>query len=304
MRIGVIGLGGIAQKAYLPTYAKLSNQAAFIFSTRQEEVRKKVSQKYRFQEMTATIDELLAKKIDACFIHAATSAHYLLAKQCLEQNVAVFIDKPVSENYEEVKHLKELAEEKGLLFMVGFNRRFAPMVNELYKLPNKRTILLEKHEAEHPLATAYGIYDLFIHLVDTAVYLLDGNIAEVHTKIYEENGKMTYARMLLSNATTEAYLTMDLMSGAKMERYQVTSSEKTLILSQLTDLTMKEKTSETIQRFGDWTTTLEKRGFEQMVLAFLSALKGEDAFDLKQEHVLLSHRLCQEMINQHIRHEL
>lgn len=58
------------------------------------------------------VDELLAKKLDACFIHAATSAHYALAKRCLEENVAVFIDKPVSENYEEVKHLMALAEEK------------------------------------------------------------------------------------------------------------------------------------------------------------------------------------------------
>ncbi|EOH98104.1 Gfo/Idh/MocA family protein [Enterococcus pallens] len=304
MRIGVIGLGGIAQKAYLPTYAKLSDQATFIFSTRQAAVREKVSQKYRFQETVENIDELLAKKIDACFIHAATSAHYSLAKQCLAENVAVFIDKPVSENYEEVKQLKALAEEKGLLFMVGFNRRFAPMVNHLYNLPQKRTIRLEKNEVDHPLETAYGIYDLFIHLVDTGVYLLDGDVGEVHTKIYEEAGKMTYARMLMTNATTEAYLTMDLRSGAKTERYQVTSPEKTLILDQLTDLSSKENTIETIQRFGDWTSTLEKRGFEQMVMAFLSALNGEEAPDLKQQHVLLSHRLCQEMINQHIRHEL
>ncbi len=31
MKIGVIGLGGIAQKAYLPTYVKLQNQATFFF---------------------------------------------------------------------------------------------------------------------------------------------------------------------------------------------------------------------------------------------------------------------------------
>ncbi|MGM0213371.1 Gfo/Idh/MocA family protein [Enterococcus sp. AZ109] len=304
MKIGVIGLGGIAQKAYLPTYAKLSDQATFIFSTRQETVRKKVSQKYRFQETAATIDELLAKKIDACFIHAATSAHYALAKKCLEQNVAVFIDKPVSENYNEVKQLTKLAQERNLIFMVGFNRRFAPMVEELYNLPEKRVIHLEKNEVNHPLETTYGIYDLFIHLVDTGVYLLNGKIDQVHTKISQEAGKMTYARMLLSNAHTEAHLTMDLRSGFKAERYQVTNAYKTLVLDQLTDLMIKEGNTTTVQRFGDWTTTLEKRGFEQMVLVFLAALKGAEPVIMKQEHILLSHRLCQEMINQQILHEL
>lgn len=145
---------------------------------------------------------------------------------------------------------------------------------------------------------------MFIHLVDTGVYLLNGNVGEIHTKIYEEAGKMTYARMLLTNATTEAYLTMDLKSGAKAEQYQVTSPDKTLVLDQLSELTIREDTTESTQRFGDWTSALEKRGFEQMVLAFLSALKGDKSVDLKQEHVLLSHRLCQEMINRHIRHQL
>lgn len=304
MKIGVIGLGGIAQKAYLPTYAKLSDQATFIFSTRQEEVRKKVSQKYRFQETTATMDELLAKKIDACFIHAATSAHYALAKQCLEQNVAVFIDKPVSENYDEVKQLTKLAQEKGLIFMVGFNRRFAPMVEELYNLPEKRTIHLEKNEVDHPLDVTFGIYDLFIHLVDTGVYLLNGEVDHVESNIRQEDGKMTCARILLRNSSTEAYLTMDLKSGAKAERYQVTNASKTLILDQLTDLTIKEGTTTTLKHFGDWTTTLEKRGFEQLVLAFLAALQGAEPAVMKQDHILLSHRLCQEMINQQIRHQL
>lgn len=41
MKIGVIGIGGIAQKAYLPTYAKMRKEATFIFATRREEVREK-----------------------------------------------------------------------------------------------------------------------------------------------------------------------------------------------------------------------------------------------------------------------
>lgn len=50
MRIGIIGLGDIAQKAYLPTYAKLSDQATFIFSTRREEVRKKFHKNIAFKK--------------------------------------------------------------------------------------------------------------------------------------------------------------------------------------------------------------------------------------------------------------
>lgn len=303
MKIGVIGIGGIAQKAYLPTYAKIRKEATFIFATRNDEVREKISQEYNFANTVATINELLAEEIEACFIHVATKVHFEIAKQCLEAGVAVFIDKPVSEDVQEVRELQELAKEKNLLFMVGFNRRFAPMVEQLKQLPQKHVIHLEKNEPNHGMNAQFGIYDLFIHLVDTAVYLLDDEIMSVHSKIREEKGQMTYAQMLLSTATTECILSMDLMSGGKMERYQVSSPEQTLILDQLTDLKIKRGTVEESQRFGDWTTTLEKRGFEQLVVSFIAALNGEEV-DLRQENVLLSHELCEQMLRQHIRHQL
>lgn len=303
MKIGVIGIGGIAQKAYLPTYAKIRKEATFIFATRNDDVREKISQEYDFANTVATIDELLAEEIEACFIHVATKVHFEIAKQCLESGVAVFIDKPVSEDVQEVRELQELAKEKNLLFMVGFNRRFAPMVDQLKQLPQKHVIHLEKNEPNHGMNAQFGIYDLFIHLVDTAVYLLDDEIMSVHSKIREEKGQMTYAQMLLSTATTECILSMDMMSGGKMERYQVSSPEQTLILDQLTDLKIKRGTVEESQRFGDWTTTLEKRGFEQLVVSFIAALNGEEV-DLRQENVLLSHELCEQMLRQHIRHQL
>ncbi|MBM7711252.1 Gfo/Idh/MocA family protein [Enterococcus xiangfangensis] len=303
MKIGVIGIGGIAQKAYLPTYTKIRKEADFIFATRNSDVRKALVEEHHFETVVETIDQLLTQKIEACFIHAATRVHFELAKKCLEAGVAVFIDKPVSEDFQEVRLLQELAKEKNLLFMVGFNRRFAPMVDRLKQLTQKRVIHLEKNEPDHAMAVQYGIYDLFIHLVDTAVYLLDDEIMSVHSKIHEENGQMVYAQMQLSTATSECLLSMDLMSGGKMERYQVNSPKQTMILEQLTDLTIKRGQKEEVQRFGDWTTTLEKRGFEQLVLQFIAALKGKDV-DLRQADVSLSHELCEQMLQQHIRHQL
>ncbi|MDT2677539.1 Gfo/Idh/MocA family oxidoreductase [Enterococcus dongliensis] len=303
MKIGVIGIGGIAQKAYLPTYTKIRKEATFIFATRNDKVREALAKEHNFENTVETIDQLLAEKIDACFIHVATSVHFEIAKKCLEAGVAVFIDKPVSEDFQEVQTLQKLAQEKNLLFMVGFNRRFAPMVEQLKQLEQKRVIHLEKNEPDHGMATQYGIYDLFIHLVDTAVYLLDDEIMSVHSKIREENGKMVYAQMQLSTATSECLLSMNLMSGGKMERYHVSSSKQTMIVDQLTDLTIKRGQKEEIQRFGDWTTTLEKGGFEQLVQHFIAALKGKDV-DLRQKNVLLSHELCAQMLQQHIRHQL
>ncbi len=41
MKIGVIGLGNIAQKAYLPTYSECRHLAEFVLATRNPETRQK-----------------------------------------------------------------------------------------------------------------------------------------------------------------------------------------------------------------------------------------------------------------------
>ena len=39
LKIGVLGLGSIAQKAYLPVYIKSNQRAIFVYATRNQEVQ-------------------------------------------------------------------------------------------------------------------------------------------------------------------------------------------------------------------------------------------------------------------------
>ncbi len=84
MRIGVIGVGNIAEKAYLPTYAKNQGKIDFYFATRNKETKKRIHEMYGFDHLYESIDELLSQDIKACMIHAATKVHYELAKNVLK----------------------------------------------------------------------------------------------------------------------------------------------------------------------------------------------------------------------------
>ncbi|MFV0557777.1 MAG: Gfo/Idh/MocA family protein [Enterococcus sp.] len=296
MKIGVLGLGNIAQKAYLPTYVKSQNLATFYFATRNEATREELKEKYQLQHVHSSLDELIAAGISACFIHSATKVHYQQIKQCLENDISVYVDKPCSENLTEVEALLNLAKEKGLLLMLGFNRRFAPMVEKLKALPDKRIIQLQKNRVAAVQPTDYLIYDLFLHLVDTAVYLLDEPITKVHHTLKEQAGNLEWAMLQLETANSLAILTMDLVSGANTESYQVTSPSGTYRVDDLVELHSDCGGKKETERFSDWQTTLEKRGFEQLVLAFINALSTGEARHLRQENILLSHQLCEKMI--------
>ncbi|MGX7197711.1 Gfo/Idh/MocA family protein [Enterococcus olivae] len=299
MKIGVIGLGGIAQKAYLPTYVALQHKATFFFATRNQDVQKQLKEKYQLRSMKNNLQELIDEGIEACFIHSATTSHYGLVKECLLNDLHVFVDKPLSENYQEVLELQALAKQKNKLLMLGFNRRFAPLVSQLKELPEKRMILLQKNRAHSIQPTAFEIYDLFLHLVDTAVYLLDEPILAFDSYIRESETGMETAFLRLETAQTSAVLTMDLKSGANREVFQVSGPQGTYLVEDLTTLKKIETTGTSIETFGDWQNTLEKRGFQQMVEQFLEAVASGEDNHLKQEKIGLSHELCCKMLKQH-----
>ncbi|MGX7265206.1 Gfo/Idh/MocA family protein [Enterococcus crotali] len=304
MKIGIIGLGNIAQKAYLPVYSQLRDQATFILATRNEQTRKEISEKYGFKEMVASTEELIEAGISACFVHAATKVHGQLVKQLLEAGIHVFVDKPLSENLAEVKEIQTLAAEKNLLLMVGFNRRFAPFVEELKAIEHKNMLLIQKNRVASESAVNFVIYDLFLHVADTLVYLLDDEIRQVQTKIIEEKGLLKRAILHVETETTTAIASMNLYSGANTETYQLTSPKGTFELENLTDLTIKNQLGTQQKNFGDWSTTLEKRGFQQMVEEFIKAAQTNDGTHLKQEKVFTSHELCAQMLRKHQEHIL
>ncbi|MFD2308511.1 Gfo/Idh/MocA family protein [Enterococcus termitis] len=304
MKIGVIGLGNIAQKAYLPVYAELRDQATFILSTRNEQTRNTVSEKYGFTDAVSSTEELIEAGIDACFVHVATKAHAQVVKQLLEAGIHVFVDKPLSENLAEIQEIQALAAEKNVLLMVGFNRRFAPLVEEMKAVKHKNMLLVQKNRIAAKESTDFVIYDLFLHLADTVVYLLDDGIKQVHTKVIEENGFLKRAVLQVETDTTTAIAVMNLFAGANTETYQLTSDEGTYILENLTELTIKSENGIEQKTFGDWTPTLEKRGFHQMVTTFIDGVKTREAKSLRQEDIFTSHELCAKMIQQHQQHIL
>lgn len=304
MKIGVIGLGNIAQKAYLPVYSELRNEGDFVLATRNKQTRELLQNKYGFKDIVETVDELIESGITACFVHVATEAHVEIVEKLLKAGIHVCVDKPLSEKLSEVKALQEYAEKNQLLLMIAFNRRFAPFVEKLKQVEDKNLILIQKNRIHSPGNAGFMIYDLFLHVVDTAVYLLDDPIQQVQTKIIERNGELQRAFLHLETERTTAICSMDLLSGANTETYQVTSLQGTYNLENLTELTIQNTEGIKKESFGDWDTTLEKRGFASLIRSFIAGVKAQSDAHLKQEDVLLSHELCSKMLHEHQKHIL
>jgi virulence factor len=309
MIIGIIGAtSNIASKAYLPVYAKMQAQHRFILHSREWAKAEKIREQYKFEY--ATEDLAALETVDLVIIHAATSQHFELAKRYLSAGVPVLMDKPVSENLAEVKALQDLAAEKNTLFVIAFNRRFAPQTEKLKSISHKNFIKISKNQANNASENPkFSMYDIFIHPLDTLIYLLDDEILDVQSRLkIDKNGKMLRATVLLETATTTGLATMNLVSGAFTEEFIVESENETLRLSELTELTKFIGIDQ--QKFGinGWQSATYNRGFDAIISGMIQAVEAFDGTNreilleqMKQKNIFKSHEIIAEMLENTIK---
>ncbi|GFH41853.1 oxidoreductase [Lactococcus hodotermopsidis] len=301
MKIGIIGAGNIALKAYVPTYSTLQDVHDFVIYSRDRTKAINLQEKYNFLGVTTELSELYAS--DIVFIHAATPAHFELAHDFLSNGVHVFMDKPISEDFSEVLALQNLAKEKNLLFIIGFNRRFAPRVTELKAISQKNIITVTKNRINETFDLTYGLYDLFIHPLDTLIYLLDDEIIDYQVFLRSDNARLRQIVIVIETVTETGIARLNAKSGANTETITVESETATYHLLNLTDYQIDRPTGKQVISFKDWDTTLYKRGFEPMVKAVLTELERFDGTNreeimqkLKQTDVVRSHEMIAEIL--------
>lgn len=175
LRIGIIGLGGIAQKVYLPL---LSNAGRWhlvgAFSPNQQRAQP-LCDSYRIPYY-ARVDEL-AQQCDALFVHSSTDSHYEVVSSLLRRGRHVYVDKPLAATLEQAEQLLALAARHQRILMVGFNRRFAPLYLRLKQdMQHGASLRMDKHRSDSvgPQDARFTLLDDYLHVVDTALWLAGG----------------------------------------------------------------------------------------------------------------------------------
>jgi len=96
--------------------------------------RKAAEKSFPHVHTVASIDELLALKLDAVSIATPVGTHYSLAKQCLENGLHVLIEKPLTASVDEAQALIRIAETQNRILMVDHTYLFGAPVQKIKEL--------------------------------------------------------------------------------------------------------------------------------------------------------------------------
>ncbi|MFD1410969.1 Gfo/Idh/MocA family protein [Lapidilactobacillus gannanensis] len=302
LKIGVVGLGNIAQKAYLPVMAAMQEQVDWILCTRDSEKLQRLQKQYGFQQTANSVADLLMEKPDAVFLHTPTATHGQLIRQFLTAGVHVYVDKPVSTDWAEVQALYQLAAQQHLLLTCGFNRRFAPPNQRLAETPRPSVVSAQKNRLATAQSVSFAIFDLLIHVVDTALYLagpVDLTTAKKYfTVTTTTQGMLATCSITLATAQQTISMGMNMNAGVNREVTQIQSPAGIAEVIDLSQFQIATAAGTTMTRLPDWTPTLEQRGFAPLIRSFVAAVKAEATIDnpVSPESSLAAHQLCTELL--------
>ncbi|ECP1913076.1 Gfo/Idh/MocA family oxidoreductase [Listeria monocytogenes] len=295
LKVAVVGLGGIAQKAYLPVFAEMENIEVHLY-TRDAQKLKHLSEKYRFDHYHQSIHSMIESGVNVAFVHSSTASHPEVIRTFLAHHIPVYVDKPIADNLSEVEELTHLAEEQNTLLMTGFNRRYAPKYQELKALTDTNMIIMQKNRAAQPGEARTFIYDDFIHVIDTMRFLLDAKIEQLHVvPVWQENLLASITVQITAGGKVATAI-MNRDSGVNEERLAVMTPSAKYEVENVTETHIYEGTTERFERFGDWETTLYKRGFVSIIQAFLTAVRNGEKAPISKEDALETHRLAEEIL--------
>lgn len=134
IRVGMIGAGNYATLMLLPYLSKMGNVELVGVSTSTGMSGKHTAEKFGFRFCTTDNTEIFEDKdINAAVIATRHNLHAKLAVDAISLEKHVFVEKPLAVNEDELKLIVNAVHESDRHLMVGFNRRFAPLVLEAKK---------------------------------------------------------------------------------------------------------------------------------------------------------------------------
>lgn len=298
-RIGMVGLGNIAQKAYLPILTKETNWSFEGAFSPSKDKRKSICSQYRIQDFSSL--QTIADQCDAVFVHSSTNTHFEVVSTLLALGKDVYVDKPLAASIDESEKLVELAIKHDRKLMVGFNRRFAPMyVAAKQQANNIASIRFEKHRTDSigPNSYEFTMLDDYLHLIDTARWFAndDLNVIDSTMNVNDEKHLIYAGHLFKSDLNIPIFTEMHRKAGTNLEKLELVTEGAIIRVKNMNTLEMESNNKLSISTPPSWDSTLKQRGFEDCINHFIDCVHSDQKPEIDGVEGLKSQILLNQLL--------
>ena len=145
IHVAVAGLGRIG-KIHLKNLARNFSEIRVLAVMDVLDESRQIAEEFNVPVFVKTYDELLqVPDLDAVVICSPTDTHADYVIKAAEAGKHIFCEKPLDLSLERVKEVLDVVRESGVQLMLGFNRRFAPLAQNMMDFIEDRSEPLVAH---------------------------------------------------------------------------------------------------------------------------------------------------------------
>jgi predicted dehydrogenase/threonine dehydrogenase-like Zn-dependent dehydrogenase len=239
INIGLVGPGNFAKEILLPLLRRDKNfNLKWVIASNPIHARQ-IAERYHFERFGTSYEELLQdKEVDLVIITTPNNLHHEMTVKAAKANKAVFVEKPLCLNKEELQDIVQVQRETGMPIIVGFNRRYSPLVVKLKE---------EMKRLSPPFMVNYRVNADFIpiarwvqqpeigggrviaeccHFIDLFNFLLDSYSPDIYATSVAVNNSTTVTRdnivlVLKYQNGSVSTLTYSALGNRSMERERI-----------------------------------------------------------------------------------
>ncbi|MDT0676704.1 Gfo/Idh/MocA family protein [Autumnicola musiva] len=234
LKVGVLGAGHLGK-----IHLKLLNQSEKYelvgFYDANKENAQKVKEEFGYTDF-ASFEDLISK-VDVVDVVTPTLSHFEVAKKVISEGKHLFIEKPITNTFEEAQELIALAEKHNVKGQVGHVERFNPAFQSVVsRIENPMFIEAHRLAEFNPRGTDVPVVlDLMIHDIDAILSVVKSEVKSINAsgvsvindtpdianaRIEFENGcvaNLTASRISLKNMRKsrffqrDAYISVDFL---------------------------------------------------------------------------------------------
>lgn len=311
LAVSFIGAGNFARGVLLPLVKRAGKVRLASVATATGISAKNTASQFGFAAATTDVESVIESAESACvFIATRHDSHARLAAAALRRGKAVFVEKPLATDEDDLRAVAQAAQETGNLLFVGYNRRFAPLAVDLKRHFANRagalTILYRVNAGQLPPehwthdATEGGgrIIGEVCHFVDFAQFLTDALPVQVSAAAVPQSKRagfvddsVTISLLLADGSVASIVYTASGNQQVAKERCEIFGDQSVAVLDDFRNAEIITGTKR--QKLGGGA---QDKGHAAEIAAFLAAARGSQPAPISLPSLVATSLTCLKVV--------
>ena len=238
LKIGIVGSGYWATNI-IKTLEDLKIKNVYVFDINTEQLLS-TQNKFPFIHRANSIKELLTLDLNCYFLVTPSATHYKLAKQIIQKNKDLFIEKPVGLSSKHILELGKMSQTRNTIFMSGYIYNYNVYLEFIKNIIKKKIgkikyIYFERSNLGPIRNDASCIWDLAAHDISSCIFLLKTKPKVIGAHGYDFLKKNIYdlSTIFLRCKGIDIEIKSSWLSPTKTRKLIIVAEKKMLLFDEL-----------------------------------------------------------------------